>query len=175
MLPPRPANPFAALASAPSPVSQSSAGPVTVDAFLNLTTTAPGQHGVLFEKPRTAAPVQRSATTPTMQTSPVQRPPTTAPQGDILDYVRTHKACFAHALTGNCRSPGNCQWQNESFPAARYKYISTRRPESSTPRCRLASMTEVQHNTAAELGLILVGSGDDTEPAGFDCSNDQQE
>ena len=77
--------------------------------------------------------------------------------------------CFAHAFSGNCRRPGNCQWQHEPFPAAFYKDVaSSRRPGNSNACRRLAAMTETQYNTAAEPILILEEAPDETESAGAD-------
>ena len=79
--------------------------------------------------------------------------------------------CFAHALVGNCRRPGSCQWQHEPFPAAFYKDVaSSRRPDNPAHCCRHAANTEAQYNTAAELGLSLEGAAGKTESAGFDDS-----
>eukprot|EP00904_Undaria_pinnatifida_P001105 jgi/Undpi1/10996/HiC_scaffold_30.g13297.m1 len=125
--------------------SQLSTGHPIVAAFQNQTATVPGRHGIPFEKPRTAAPTQRADATPTAHAAAGTRPPTTAARGDTRDYLRTQKVCFAHAFSGNCRRPGNCQWQHEPFPAAFYKDVaSSRRPGNSNPRRRLAAMTETQ-------------------------------
>ena len=89
-VPPRPpAKTLAVLAPTLWQASQPSTGHPTVAAFQNQTATAPGQHGVPFEKLRTAAPTQRADATPTVHAAAVTRPPTTAARGDILDYLRT--------------------------------------------------------------------------------------
>lgn len=97
-------------------------------------------------------------------------------RGDILDYLRTQRVCFAHAFTINCRRPGSCQWQHEPFPAALYKdVVSTRRPGTSAPRRRLAAMTKTQYNMAADLGLILEGSTGKTESSDLDDPTEVRE
>ena len=171
-----PTKPFAALAPAPWSVGQPAAGHVAVAAFQNQTATAPGQHGVPFEHraattPRRAVPPPASGAPPTAPSAAAARPPATASRGDILDYLRTQRVCFAHAFSGNCRRRSSCLWQHEPFPAALYKEVaSTRRPGSDAPRRRLAAMTETQYNTAAVLGLILEDTTDEAEEAGGEDS-----
>lgn len=179
-----PTKPFAALAPAPWSLPQPAAGHLTVAAFQNQTATAPGQHGVPFEhpqaakKPRRAVPLpaERTGAPSTAPSATVARPPATAARGDILDYLRTQKVCFAHAFSGNCRRRSSCLWQHEPFPAALYKDVaSTRRPGSDAPRRRLAAMTETQYNTAAVLGLILEDATDEAEEAGREDSSEALE
>lgn len=89
--PPHQTKYFADLTPAPWPVSQSSADHSNVAAFQNQTATAPGQHGVPFEKSRRAAPIQRADTAPTAPAAAMTRPLTTVVRGDILDFLRTQR------------------------------------------------------------------------------------
>ncbi|CAM9273595.1 unnamed protein product [Pylaiella littoralis] len=143
-----------------------------VAAFCNQATTTPGQHGVPFiptparstraSSARPALPQAgtrpSAAPSPHPPAAPRTPPPATAPLTDILDYLWEQRVCFTHAFAG-CTRPG-CRWSHATVAAGYYSASSSRNRQNGSGgagagnRRRLAAMTEIKYELAADLGLL---------------------
>ena len=148
--PPPLANTTPALARAP-------AASFPLAAFQNQQGSNPGIHGA----PPAAAAASEAPPSTQEKAKPdaiANAPPVAATRRIILDYLRTHRVCFMHALSGKCRRPDSCPYTHDTFFAARYK-DAARAPGGAAPRRQLFALTETQYATAVEMGIC--GSDED--------------
>ena len=98
--------PLAALALTPWPVSHQPADYDTIVSFQNQTATAPGQHGVPFEKPRTAVPFQCANAASTAPVANVTQPPTKTARG-TSSTTSGRRKCVSRTLSpATAAAPG---------------------------------------------------------------------
>lgn len=154
-------------ATEPRSTKQEAADVARLAAFSNQTATTPGGHGVPFltKPPRPSPPPPTASARPLFQLlrnrlcQRERRLRPTPPRQEIVAFLRDTRLCFAHAFAG-CSRP-NCRWSHDAVPAGFYSAASSR----ARPQRRLAALSPVQYELAAEMGLLESDVEDDNAAA----------